>query len=174
MQDERLQYSSQRSRALLGTFSVISVSEICLFDNFWLSLHTVMDWEAFEKHKAFAALSASAATVSPQSQTCNRQPAEADGLLWSRGYNDHILEDKNELDRWFQYLRDNPRRLAIRRAYAEYFRVRFDVTFAGQSYAAIGNRFLLTHPSRIQVRLSRRLTDEEIEQQVSYYLSLAR
>ena len=107
-------------------------------------------------------------------ETSDGQAVEGNGLLWSHGYNDHILEDKNELGRWFRYLRDNPRRLAMRRAYAEYFRVRFDVTFAGQTYAAIGNRFLLTYPSRIQVRLSRRLTDEEIGQQVSYYLSLAR
>ena len=45
---------------------------------------------------------------------------------------------------------------------------------AGQSYSTIGNRFLLNHPQRLPIRLSRRLTDEEIEKSVSYYLALAR
>ena len=110
-------------------------------------------------NKVYRELFPSAATMSTSAATMSPQRNANNGLLWSHGYNDHILEDKKELDRWFQYLRDNPRRLAIRRAYAEYFRVKFDVTFAGQSYAAIGNRFLLNHPSRMQVRLSRRLTD---------------
>lgn len=48
------------------------------------------------------------------------------------------------------------------------------IVVAGQSYSAIGNRFLLNHPQLLQVRLSRLLTDEEIEKSVSYHLALAR
>jgi REP element-mobilizing transposase RayT len=74
------------------------------------------------------------------------------GLLWAPKYNDHILEGAGELQRWHDYLRDNPRRLAIRRAYHEYFRVRFNLSVAGRTYAAIGNRFLLDYPRKKQVQ----------------------
>lgn len=120
-------------------------------------------------NKVYRELFPSAATLSMQ-----RTPDNTQGFLWNKGFNDHILDYNVELDRWFQYLRDNPRRLAIRRTYADYFKVRFDIVVAGQSYSAIGNRFLLNHPQLLQVRLSRLLTDEEIEKSVSYHLALAR
>ena len=90
------------------------------------------------------------------------------GFLWSRGFNDHILEGAGELERWFQYLHDNPRRLAVRRKHPDYFRVRFGITIGTQSYAAIGNRFLLQHPEKVQVQCSRRLTDEEVAATVGF------
>ena len=88
---------------------------------------------------------------------------EDQGFLWSRGYNDHILEGKDELERWFAYLRNNPRRLAMKRAYPDLFRVQFDITIGNQTYAAIGNRFLLDCPQKKQVQCSRSLTEKEIE-----------
>lgn len=84
------------------------------------------------------------------------------GYLWERGYNDHILEGKGELERWFAYLRNNPRRLAMKRAYPDFFRVQFNITIGNQTYAAIGNRFLLDFPQKKQVQCSRRLTEKEI------------
>ena len=96
------------------------------------------------------------------------------GFLWSRGFNDHILEGAGELERWFQYLHDNPRRLAIRRQHPDYFRVRFGLTIGTQDYAAIGNRFLLQHPKKVQVQCSRRLTDEEVAATVERMLDQAR
>lgn len=96
------------------------------------------------------------------------------GYLFARGYNDHILEGAGELDRWFAYLRDNPRRLALKRAYPDFFRVRFGITIGGQTYAAIGNRFLLSYPQKLQVQCSRRLTDEEIQATTAALLQRAR
>ena len=78
------------------------------------------------------------------------------------------------LPRMTAYINDNPRRLAIRRAHPDFFRVRFDIEVAGQTYAAIGNRFLLQHPEKVQVQLSRSLTSEQVNERVQYYLSLAR
>ena len=93
----------------------------------------------------------------------NRCCKEDQGFLWSRGYNDHILEGKDELERWFAYLRNNPRRLAMKRAYPDFFRVQFNITIGSQTYAAIGNRFLLDCPQKKQVQCSRSLTEKEIE-----------
>jgi len=95
------------------------------------------------------------------------------GMLWSPQYNDHILEGAGELERWRNYLRDNPRRLAVRREHSEYFRVRFDLSVAGMTFAAIGNRFLLDYPRKVVVQCSRRLTQEEIEAEVQQKLTLA-
>lgn len=95
------------------------------------------------------------------------------GMLWSPQYNDHILEGAGELERWRNYLRDNPRRLAVRREHSEYFRVRFDISVAGMTFAAIGNRFLLDYPRKVVVQCSRRLTQEEIEAEVQQKLTLA-
>ena len=95
------------------------------------------------------------------------------GMLWSPQYNDHILEGAGELERWRNYLRDNPRRLAIRREHSEYFRVSFDISVAGMTFAAIGNRFLLDYPRKVVVQCSRRLTQEEIEAEVQQKLTLA-
>ncbi len=96
------------------------------------------------------------------------------GYLWARGFNDHILEGAGELERWFHYLHDNPRRLAIRRSHPDYFRVSFGITIGGQSYAAIGNRFLLDSPEKVQVQCSRSLTAEEVAATVERLLTKAR
>ena len=95
------------------------------------------------------------------------------GLLWSASYYETPLSGRDQLERMIAYVRDNPRRLAIRRAHPDYFRVRFDISIGGQSYAAIGNRFLLSYPLKRQVQLSRRLTPEEIETKKDEFLVLA-
>ena len=96
------------------------------------------------------------------------------GYLWSRNYNDHILEGAGELERWFVYLRNNPRRLAVKRAHPEYFRVRFGVTVGSRRYAAIGNRFLLDYPDKLQVQCSRSLTEQEIQTVVERMMEKAK
>lgn len=96
------------------------------------------------------------------------------GLLFERGYNDLIAKGYDMLPRMTDYINDNPRRLAVRRAHPDFFRVRFGVDVEGQSYAAIGNRFLLSHPEKVQVQLSRSLSQIEIAEQVNRYLAMAR
>ena len=96
------------------------------------------------------------------------------GLLFERGYNDLIAKSYDMLPRMIAYISDNPRRLAVKRAHPDFFRVRFGIKLAGQNYAAIGNRFLLQHPEKVQVQLSRSLTEKQIGESVQYFLTLAR
>ncbi len=112
----------------------------------------------------------------PQAATLLQQRGqeETKGLLWARNYNDHILENGGELDRWFSYLRQNPRRLAIRRSHPEFFRVVFGITIGSQTYAAIGNRFLLSHPLKEQIQFTRSLTEDEVATVAAAVLSKAR
>ena len=95
------------------------------------------------------------------------------GLLFANGYNDRILLRAGQLERWLNYLADNPRRLLAKREHPDLFKVRFGINVAGQKYAAIGNRFLLERPLKRQVQCSRSLSDEEIETNVSQYLKEA-
>lgn len=96
------------------------------------------------------------------------------GLLFERGYNDLISKSYDMLPRLTTYLHDNPRRLAIRREHPDYFRVQFGVTVAGQTYAAIGNRFLLDRPDMVQVQLTRSLTEAQIEKKRDKFLAMAK
>lgn len=134
-----------------------------------------------------SAMSAAAMSAAPSSaslslhadtpcQPYQKQPPRdrTRGLLWSPNYNDLILEGHGELERWFEYLRDNPRRLAVRRAHREYFRVQFDLTVAGRTYSAIGNRFLLHRPQKLAVKCSRSLTAQQVAAEVNRLLTLAR
>ena len=121
-------------------------------------------------NKAYRQLFPYAATLLQQRETGGREH----GYLWARNYNDHILEYGGELDRWFTYLQDNPRRLAVRRAHPDYFRVVFGLTIGNQTYSAIGNRFLLSYPQKQQIQCSRSLTVEDVRAVAASTLAMAR
>jgi len=95
------------------------------------------------------------------------------GLLFARGYNDRLLLREGQLDTWLRYLADNPRRLLMKREHPDLFCVQRGLTVDNQQFSAIGNRFLLQRPVRLQVQCSRRLTETEIQQQVTFSLSAA-
>ena len=95
------------------------------------------------------------------------------GLLFARGYNDRLLLREGQFDTWLRYLADNPRRLLMKREHPDLFRVQRNLMVGNQQFSAIGNRFLLQRPVRLQVQCSRRLTEGEIQQQVTYFLCAA-
>ena len=90
-------------------------------------------------------------------------PVPAPGVprLWAPGFQDSILFRAGQLDAMFNYLRDNPRRLAVKRLYPNLFRAvgalrRLLPGLGGEGeFAALGNRFLLDRPL-VQVQVSRR------------------
>ena len=96
------------------------------------------------------------------------------GLLFARGFNDKLLLRQGQLQRWLDYLHDNPRRLLMKRERPDLFRVQRGLTVGDLQFSAIGNRFLLDRPVRLQVQCSRRLTDDEIAEKQAWWLSQAR
>ena len=96
------------------------------------------------------------------------------GQLFEPGFNDKILMQRDQLQRWKDYLHDNPRRLLMKRERPELLRVQRDVIAAGRSYSAIGNISLLVTPWRVQVQLTRSLTPEQIEEKVEEFLNMSR
>ena len=111
--------------------------------------------------------------VATQSQQTKPRPKDdrTHGLLFARGFNDKLLLREGQLQRWLDYLHDNPRRLLMKREHPDLFRVQRGLTIGSQQFSAIGNRFLLQRPVKLQVQCSRRLTDEEIAHSTSFFIS---
>ena len=116
----------------------------------------------------------SVALPTQQTKRDRRGEDRSHGLLFARGYNDRLLLRAGQLDTWLQYLADNPRRLLMKREHPDLFRVQRNVQAAGITFSAIGNRFLLNRPVRLQVQCSRSLTEEEIQAKVAECLAAAR
>ena len=108
-----------------------------------------------------------------QQQTKRGASDRRHGLLFAPGFNDKLLLRAGQLDVWRRYLADNPRRLLMKREHPDLFRVQRGLVVGGQSFSAIGNRFLLERPVRLQVQCSRRLTPAEIEGVVQHFLAAA-
>ena len=102
------------------------------------------------------------------------EEAGANCALFAKGYNDLILRSFDELPVWQNYLRDNPRRLLLKRARPEWLRPFFGLQIGSHTYNGIGNRLLLTASKRKTVLVSRRLTDSMIEEETARYLELAK
>ena len=96
------------------------------------------------------------------------------GLLFAKGFNDQILLREGQLLRWLNYLKENPRRLLMKRENPDLFRVQRGLTFGGMSFSAIGNRFLLQRPLKIQVQCSRSISEEELKIKLHETLHSAR
>ena len=84
---------------------------------------------------------------------CNTSDA-----LFSRGFQDTILFRKGQLDRMFNYLKDNPRRLAVKRLFPNLFHINRNIPFGSGYLTGIGNMFLLQRPHFFQIQVSRRVS----------------
>ena len=114
---------------------------------------------------------ASRAAASPQVAAL---PPQGTAQLFAKGYNDLILRSYEELQNWEHYLRDNPRRLLLKRARPDWLRPFFNLKIGATTYSGIGNRNLLRSPRRLPVRVSRRLTKEQIDAVTTQYMEAAR
>ncbi len=103
---------------------------------------------------------------------CTRGFAEMLGLddaivkppFFEPGYDDQILYRKGGLEVMKNYVRDNPRRLALRRSDPKLFNRSLIITADGERLHAYGNMFLLKNADRRAVRLSRKFSAEKTAQ----------
>ncbi len=101
-------------------------------------------------------------------------PAAGFPTLWQEGFQDTILLHKGQLKAMANYIADNPRRLAAKRAHPDLFTVVADHAIApGRSCQLIGNRFLLEHPLKRQVQISRSISPEALADQKARLLYAA-
>ena len=87
-------------------------------------------------------------------------PVARDRALFEEGFQDTILFRDGQLEAMFAYLRDNPRRLAVKRMFPDLFRVSETVRVGLGGgwrgwFSALGNRFLLGR-ELLPVQVSRR------------------
>ena len=101
---------------------------------------------------------------------CSR--GDIKGFLFSRNYNDHILDSDGELHRWFRYLEDNPRRLAVKRQHPELFTVVSGIHIGEWDCQMVGNRSLLAYPERAAVIVHGAYSDQEYEDLKQRWLAL--
>lgn len=88
------------------------------------------------------------------------------GTIWEQTpahYHERILHKDVSLQAMIDYVHDNPRRLAIKRANPGMFRIQEDIQWKEHSFRAMGNRFWLDYPLKEALYCSRSLTKEEIE-----------
>lgn len=85
------------------------------------------------------------------------------GMLFEIGFNDNILWRQGELQRWIDYLADNPRRRLMKERNHDLFRVKHNIQAGGYTFEAMGNEFLLTRPRRLFVQCSRKLREGDIK-----------
>lgn len=71
--------------------------------------------------------------------------------VFEKGFHELILTPARSLDAFYHYLRDNPRRLAVRHAHPEYFRRINTLEIAGHKFKAYGNFQLLANPYKLPV-----------------------
>lgn len=96
------------------------------------------------------------------------------GYLFERGYHDCILPHAGQLETLRAYIADNPYRLALKRAHADLLRVRENVVICGRNCSVVGNMDLLHAERRLQVRFSRSISPELLQQESQQLLSAAR
>ena len=88
------------------------------------------------------------------------------GTIWEQTpahYHERVLHKGASLQAMIDYVHGNPRRLAIKKAKPELFRVQEDIVHCGIKMRVMGNRFLLGYPQKEVLRCSRSMTQEEIE-----------
>lgn len=79
-----------------------------------------------------------------------------EGPVFDEDFYDCILYPKRSLDVLYRYLRDNPRRLAVRREHPEFFRRVNCMEIGDGRFQAYGNIQLLENPFKEQVVVHRR------------------
>ena len=94
-------------------------------------------------------------------------------LIFDPEYHDRILTHQGQLDHLKQYILDNPRRLAIKRANPEFFRLRQDIEAANLTFTALGNLFWLNYPLKQMLQCSRSLSQNDIDNLRDKCLTLA-
>ena len=106
--------------------------------------------------------------TSPQC-SCEKTSPEP---LFSPDFYPSRLKTRGQLQTMIAYLRDNPRRLAVKRASAGYFRIERGLMLAGTKVDLVGNQALLKRPLQA-VHVRHVWTPPEIEQYVRQCLTAA-
>lgn len=90
-----------------------------------------------------------------------REATGSDDSIFEKDFYDCILYNSRSLDSLYKYIRDNPRRLAVRREHPEFFRRVNRLKIGDKEYQAYGNFQLLGCPFKEPVAVHRADTAEK-------------
>ena len=86
----------------------------------------------------------------------------ADDEIFEQGYCDKPLLLKRSLDALYDYIRQNPHRLAMRQQFPQFFQHIRSLKIGEEEFEAYGNLFLFRNPDKEAVKISRSFSKEEI------------
>lgn len=93
--------------------------------------------------------------------------------LWEKGFHDRILLHAGQLQNMIAYVRDNPRRLWLKKMRPEYFAVQHNVHWNGHYFSTVGNILLLDNPL-CAVHVRSRFSEEEAHNYINDCIVAAR
>ena len=91
------------------------------------------------------------------------------GSIWQQDaayYHERILHAPGQLRRMIDYVKDNPRRLWLKRHNPDLFKLCRRTEVAGLSFTSMGNHFLLNYPDVQTVEMTRSATNEQIQERM--------
>lgn len=89
------------------------------------------------------------------------------------GFNDRIVRGRTQLATLVNYVRDNPRRLVVKRQNPDYFTTRRSVEVCGRRFDAMGNMFLLDEAEFDSVVIHRAWSSDLLEEMTGRWLRCA-
>lgn len=92
--------------------------------------------------------------------------------IYEEDFYDRVLHRWHSLDVIYQYIRNNPLRLVLRRENREFFKMTADVEILGQKWVLYGNIQILDNPFKRQVHMRRAWNEAQIieEQRACEYV----
>jgi REP element-mobilizing transposase RayT len=99
------------------------------------------------------------------------------GSIWQPDaayYHERILHAPGQLRRMIAYVKDNPRRLWLKRRHPDLFRIHRATVLCGLPFTSLGNHFLLDWPDRQLVEMSRSADSTTIAGRLEEVLAAAR
>ena len=98
------------------------------------------------------------------------------GSIWQQDaayYHERILHAPGQLRRMIDYVKDNPRRLWLKKHNSDLFRMHRETVLCGLPFTSLGNHFLLDWPDRQLVEVSRSADSTSVEGRLKKVLAAA-
>ena len=92
---------------------------------------------------------------------------EQSSTIWEplhAGYHERILHCENQLSAMIKYVKDNPRRLWLKRHNPSLFQMHAQILVGDWPFRALGNMHLLDKPAKQVLQCSRSITPEHLEE----------
>lgn len=93
--------------------------------------------------------------------------------IFEIGFCDKPLLRKRSLNGLYQYIRQNPHRLAMRQQYPQFFQRVRRLKIANQEYESYGNLFLFRNPEKTAVIIRSAFTQDEVNEKKNRWLESA-